>query len=223
MASRRWGNGEREARERTLPVFSKESARHGLHPLMASSATAESQAGQPASSCSPRAVLANLGPGTLHDERERLYRRADRSARATGCSAFPAASSAATVAGGSGTGHGGWAVHAAMGLHRWSLMGERRLRRLVDAGRGWEAVDAAHGEIFTGAGSWGKSRGGVEWCEHEEKERGIAVEQMRRLRLVVGSGRVWTQGTGGAAKLPLRYLPSCERTKSLVFILLYML
>jgi hypothetical protein len=74
---------------------------------MASPATAESQAGQPAATCSPRALLAKLGPGPLRGERERLSRGAGFSAGAAGCSAFPVASCAAAGAGGSG-GCGGW-------------------------------------------------------------------------------------------------------------------
>jgi hypothetical protein len=102
--------GERDngrARGRTLSIFSKESARRGVHPSMASPATAESQAGQPAATCSPRALLAKLGAGALRDERERLSRQAGFSAGAAGCSAFPAASCVAAGAGGSGS-CGGW-------------------------------------------------------------------------------------------------------------------
>ena len=56
--------GRRRGRRkgRTLSIFSKESARRGVQPLMASPATAESQAGQPAATCSPRALLAKLPP-----------------------------------------------------------------------------------------------------------------------------------------------------------------
>jgi hypothetical protein len=53
---------ETEERGSTLSIFSKESARRGVHPLMASPATAESQAGQPAATCSPRALLEKLLP-----------------------------------------------------------------------------------------------------------------------------------------------------------------
>jgi len=84
----------RRRKGRTLSIFSKESARRGVQPSMASPATAESQAGQPAATCSPRALLAKLGPGPrpLRDERERLSRRAGFSAGAAGCSTFQAAS-----------------------------------------------------------------------------------------------------------------------------------
>ena len=87
----RESGGRKQASARTLSIFSKESARRGVQPSMASPATAESQAGQPAATCSPRALFAKLPPtGAGRDERERLSRRAGFSA--AGCSAFPAAS-----------------------------------------------------------------------------------------------------------------------------------
>nr|CAB3500818.1 unnamed protein product [Digitaria exilis] len=81
-----------------------ESARRGVQPSMASPATAESQAGQPAATCSPRALFAKLPPGAGRDKRERLSRRAGFSAGAAGCSGFPVA---AASCGGAGAGSGG--------------------------------------------------------------------------------------------------------------------
>jgi len=161
------GNGRGRASERTLSIFSKESARRGVHPSMASPATAESQAGQPAATCSPRALLAKLGPGPgpLRDERERLSRRAGFSAGAADCSAlFPAAScttAAAAAAAGAG-GSGGWSGLGAEGRPWTQPMGgvvaghRRRLMRL-------------------GGGDWGGGSG-VEWSGREGVWTGEGTE-----------------------------------------------
>lgn len=150
---------------------------------------AESQAGHPASRCSPRAVLANPGPGTLHNERERLYRQAGCSAGAVGCSAFPVASSAAAGAGGSGTGRGGLAMDAAMG--RSSPVKSHGGRAAATAGRCWarmggrgrSLLEDLHRRCLMGELERGRiaprTRG---------TGQGIGVERMRRLRLMVGSG-----------------------------------
>jgi hypothetical protein len=106
---RRKANGNERARVRTLSIFSKESARRGVQPSMASPATAESQAGQPAATCSPRARLAKLllpGPGAGRDERERFTFRAGFSTAAAGCSGLTADSWTATAAAGAGSGGG---------------------------------------------------------------------------------------------------------------------
>ena len=159
------GNGRGRASERTLSIFSKESARRGVHPSMASPATAESQAGQPAATCSPRALLAKLGPGPgpLRDERERLSRRAGFSAGAADCSAlFPAAScttaAAAAAAAGAG-GSGGWSGLGAEGRPWTQPMGgvaghRRRLMRL-------------------GGGDWGggRPRGSVDRGGDRDRDR----------------------------------------------------
>jgi hypothetical protein len=126
---------------RTLSIFSKESAPRGVQPSMASPATAESQAGQPAATCSPRARLAKLplpGPGAGRDERERLTFRAGFSTAAAGCSGLTAGSWTATAAAGAGScwgdGRSGLDVEGRPWTQPMGVGHRRQQRRMERAG-----------------------------------------------------------------------------------------
>jgi hypothetical protein len=157
----------------TLSIFSKESARRGVQPSMASPATAESQAGQPAATCSPRALLAKLLPrrtsacavaAAERDDRDRLS-RLTRAGFSDACSAGAAAEAAPSCC--------GWETAAA--VEGWSRRRELETAVGLDvAGRpctqpmvGWSSPAAGHGRgagrrMFRrrrprsgGGGAWG--------------------------------------------------------------------
>jgi hypothetical protein len=157
----------------TLSIFSKESARRGVQPSMASPATAESQAGQPAATCSPRALLAKLLPrrtsacaaaAAERDDRDRLS-RLTRAGFSDACSAGAAAEAAPSCC--------GWETAAA--VEGWSRRREVETAVGLDvAGRpctqpmvGWSSPAAGHGRgagrrMFRrrrprsgGGGAWG--------------------------------------------------------------------
>jgi hypothetical protein len=154
---RREADGNESAHVRTLSIFSKESARRGVQPSMASPATAESQAGQPAATCSPRAQFAKLpppGPGTGRHERDRLAFLAGFSAPAAGCSGLPVDFWTAAAAGAGSGGGGGRSGLDAEGRpctqpigvgHRWR-------RRMERGGVKWSSASEEEGT--EGAALW---------------------------------------------------------------------
>ncbi|BAF27015.1 Os10g0523000 [Oryza sativa Japonica Group] len=117
---------------RTLSIFSKESARRRVQPSMASPTTAESQAGQPAATCSPRALLAKLPPSP----RPTASAAADRDDHAclsllacfggffssSSSAAFLATAGGFSGATGGGLGCWGWSREGAEGRPRTQLM-----------------------------------------------------------------------------------------------------
>jgi hypothetical protein len=144
------GTGARGRGARTLSIFSNESARRGVQPSMASPATAESQAGQPAATCSPRALLAKLPPrrasATVRDDRDRLSFRAGFSATAA-------------AAAGAVPGCPALSVPAPSCGAAWSGLGW---------GGGRSGVGTAAGRPWTQPMGWVTGGGGSAWGERSK-------------------------------------------------------
>jgi hypothetical protein len=160
----------RRRKGRTLSIFSKESARRGVQPSMASPATAESQAGQPAATCSPRALLAKLPPrrtsacaaaavAAERDDRDRRSRLTFSGFSAAGCSG------AAASAGGAAS------EESTPSWCGWEAAGWSRRREEVAAGAGLEVVGRPCTQPMAGRGGVGHPRRSMGRAERAKLRR----------------------------------------------------
>jgi hypothetical protein len=189
----------RRMKGRTLSIFSKESARRGVHPSMASPATAESQAGQPAATCSPRALLAKLPPRRTSVCAAKAAERDDRDRRSR---LTFWGFSAACCSGASASTGGAAAAESTPSLCVWEAVGWSRRLEEVAAGAGLEVAGRPCTQPMAGRGGAGHPRRGMGRAG-PSRARKASLQGRREAAIRRRRRRVETGGAGGKRKAGL--------------------